>query len=103
MAQRVGCRPSRVTALQPTCGRQTRSPPQLEQVLVSASDSRRRPLDSPGRIGPDAGGRAATTAGGVMIAKLRVLAALCALVAAVIVLGQSNPGEPLQVRASDIP
>jgi hypothetical protein len=38
-----------------------------------------------------------------MIAKLRVLAALCALVAAVIVLGQSNPGEPLQVRASDIP
>ena len=38
-----------------------------------------------------------------MIAKLRVLAALCALVAAVIVLGQSNPGEPLHVRASEIP
>ena len=38
-----------------------------------------------------------------MIAKLRVLAVLCALVAAVIVVGQSNPDEPLQVRASDIP
>ena len=38
-----------------------------------------------------------------MVAKLRVLAALCALVAAVVVLCQSNPGDPLQVRASDIP
>ena len=38
-----------------------------------------------------------------MIAKLRILAVLCALVAAVIVIGQSNPDEPMQVRASDIP
>ncbi len=38
-----------------------------------------------------------------MVAKLRVIAALCALVAAVIVAVQSHPGDPLQVRASDIP
>jgi hypothetical protein len=38
-----------------------------------------------------------------MVAKLRVLAALCALVAAVVVVSQSNTGGPLQVRAADIP
>jgi hypothetical protein len=38
-----------------------------------------------------------------MIAKLRILAALCALVAAVIMVGQSQAGQPLQVQASDIP
>lgn len=39
-----------------------------------------------------------------MAAKLRLLSALCALVAAVIVVWQSNPtGAPTQVRASDLP
>ncbi len=38
-----------------------------------------------------------------MVAKLRVLAALCALVAGVIVVWQSNPAGPQQVRATDIP
>ncbi len=38
-----------------------------------------------------------------MVAKLRVLAALCALVAGVIVVWQSNPADPQQVRATDIP
>jgi hypothetical protein len=38
-----------------------------------------------------------------MVAKLRVLAALCALVAAVIVVSQPNSDGPLQVRATDIP
>ena len=39
-----------------------------------------------------------------MAAKLRLLSALCALVAAVIVVWQANPvGTPAQVRASDLP
>lgn len=39
-----------------------------------------------------------------MAAKLRLLSALCALVAAVIVVWQANPtGAPLQVRAVDLP
>jgi len=38
-----------------------------------------------------------------MVAKLRVLAALCALVAGVVVVWQSNPSGPQQVRATDIP
>ena len=39
-----------------------------------------------------------------MVAKLRLLSALCALVAAVIVVWQSNPaGPPLKVHATDIP
>ena len=38
-----------------------------------------------------------------MVAKLRVLAALCALVAGVVVVWQSNPAGPQQVRATDIP
>lgn len=42
--------------------------------------------------------------GGVMAAKLRMLSALCALVAAVIVVWQANPaGAPAQVRAADMP
>ena len=40
------------------------------------------------------GGAAAAKAGGLMTAKLRVLSALCALVAAVIVVWQTNPGGP---------
>ncbi len=38
-----------------------------------------------------------------MVAKLRVLAALSALVAGVVVVWQSNPAGPQQVRATDIP
>jgi hypothetical protein len=39
-----------------------------------------------------------------MIARLRLVSALCALVAAVIVVWQSNPaGRPLQVSTTDIP
>lgn len=38
-----------------------------------------------------------------MIAKLRVLSALCALVAAAIVLWQTNPAGPVRVNATDIP
>ena len=38
-----------------------------------------------------------------MVAKLRLLSALCALVAAVIVVWQSNPSGPLRVDATDIP
>ena len=38
-----------------------------------------------------------------MVAKLRILAALSALVAAVIVVWQTSPAAPLQVRADDIP
>ena len=39
-----------------------------------------------------------------MAAKLRLLSALCALVAAVIVVWQANPaGAPVQVRAADLP
>ncbi len=40
------------------------------------------------------GGAAAAKAGGLMTAKLRVLSALCALVAAVIVVWQTNPAGP---------
>jgi hypothetical protein len=40
------------------------------------------------------GGAAAAEAGGLMTAKLRVLSALCALVAAVIVVWQTNPAGP---------
>ena len=38
-----------------------------------------------------------------MVAKLRVLSALCALVAAVIVVWQTNPAGPVRVDATDIP
>ena len=39
-----------------------------------------------------------------MVAKLRLLSALCAFVAAVIVVWQANPaGAPAQVRAADLP
>ena len=38
-----------------------------------------------------------------MTAKLRVLAALSALVAAVIVVWQTNPAGPVRVNATDIP
>ncbi|MGV0643353.1 DUF3558 domain-containing protein [Mycolicibacterium sp. XJ2546] len=39
-----------------------------------------------------------------MVAKLRLVAAACALVAAVIVVWQTNPsGQPVQVRAADLP
>jgi hypothetical protein len=39
-----------------------------------------------------------------MVARLRLVSALCALVAAVIVVWQTNPaGRPLQVSATDIP
>jgi hypothetical protein len=40
------------------------------------------------------GGAAAVQAGGLMAAKLRILSALCALVAAVIVVWQTNPAGP---------
>jgi hypothetical protein len=38
-----------------------------------------------------------------MVAKLRVLSALCALVAAVVVVWQSNPAGPTRIDATDIP
>jgi hypothetical protein len=38
-----------------------------------------------------------------MVARLRLLSALCALVAAVIVVWQTNPSGPAQVDANDIP
>jgi hypothetical protein len=47
--------------------------------------------------------RAGTNVRGVMIAKLRQLSALGALVAAVIVVWQSNPAGPVRVDATDIP
>src|SRR4029453_17337929 len=44
-----------------------------------------------------------TSVRGEMVAKLRVLSALCALVAGVIVVWQSNPAGPVRVDATDIP
>ena len=38
-----------------------------------------------------------------MVAKLRLLSALCAVVAAVIVVWQTNPAGPARVDAADIP
>jgi hypothetical protein len=38
-----------------------------------------------------------------MVARLRLLSALCALVAAVIGVWQTNPSGPAQVDANDIP
>jgi hypothetical protein len=38
-----------------------------------------------------------------MVAKLRLVSALCALVAAVIVVWQTNPAGPVRVNATDIP
>src|SRR5258708_17722648 len=48
---------------------------------------------TPRRVG-HMGGAAAVKAGGLMAARLRILSALCALVAAVIVVWQTNPAGP---------
>jgi hypothetical protein len=47
--------------------------------------------------------RVGTNVRGVMVAKLRLLSALCALVAAVIAVWQSSPSGPVRVDATDIP
>src|ERR1700722_3503890 len=66
---------------------------QLEHVLISRPGRGDGPLHSPqGRT--TWSGAAAAKAGGLMTAKLRVLSALCALVAAVIVVWQTNPAGP---------
>src|SRR5262245_6050250 len=89
MAQRVGLLPSRVTTDQPTCGYRWAPIRQLEPVLVF----RPRGYTAPqGRTTPAA--EPPKHAGGVMVARLRVLSALCALVAAVIVVWQTNPAGP---------